>query len=212
MSQRPVPTDATLALGPVLGDDGRPLDQVRLLGVTATGHHGVFAHERRDGQAFVADVVVHLDLRPAAAGDALAATVHYGVLAEAVHAVLQGSPADLIETVAERLAAVALEHPAVHTVDVALHKPSAPITVPFGDVAVLVRRDRVRVPVVPAPVATDQASTGSPAEELDEVRAGDAPAAAPADPPPVLGAAAAAAAATGAAAGATTGAAAGATT
>jgi len=55
--------------GPVLGEDGSPLDQIQLLGLSATGYHGVFEHERRDGQLFVADVVVHLDLRPAAAGD-----------------------------------------------------------------------------------------------------------------------------------------------
>ncbi|GIG27746.1 2-amino-4-hydroxy-6-hydroxymethyldihydropteridine diphosphokinase [Cellulomonas marina] len=137
--------------GPVLDPAGRPLDQIRLTGVSATGHHGVFDHERRDGQTFVADVVVHLDTRPAARGDALAATVHYGELAQAVSDVLTGSPADLIETVAERIAAVALAHPAAVAVDVAVHKPSAPIPVPFDDVVVAVRRDRVLAPpVVPA--------------------------------------------------------------
>jgi 2-amino-4-hydroxy-6-hydroxymethyldihydropteridine diphosphokinase/dihydroneopterin aldolase len=132
----------------VQGTDGRPLDQIRLTGLSATGHHGVFEHERLKGQLFRADVVLHLDTRPAAAGDDLEDTVSYAVVAEDVVAVLAGSPADLIETVAERVAAVALRHPAVVAVDVAVHKPQAPIAVPFDDVEVVVRRDRVKVPVV----------------------------------------------------------------
>ncbi|GAA3231032.1 2-amino-4-hydroxy-6-hydroxymethyldihydropteridine diphosphokinase [Oerskovia jenensis] len=139
---------STAFAGAVQGTDGRPLDQIRLTGLSATGHHGVFEHERLDGQLFRADVVLHLDTRPAAAGDDLADTVSYAVVAEDVVAVLAGSPADLIETVAERVAAVALRHPAVVAVDVAVHKPQAPITVPFDDVEVVVRRDRVKVPVV----------------------------------------------------------------
>lgn len=127
-------------------DGGRRLDQIRLTGITATGYHGVFAHERRDGQTFVADVVVHMDTRRAAAGDDLAHTVDYGELALLVTAVLEGEPADLIETVAERIAATVLARPLVQAVDVALHKPQAPITVPFGDVVVSIRRDRTKLP------------------------------------------------------------------
>ncbi|QCB94622.1 2-amino-4-hydroxy-6-hydroxymethyldihydropteridine diphosphokinase [Cellulomonas shaoxiangyii] len=125
---------------------GRRLDQIRLEGIRATGYHGVFAHERREGQTFVADVVVHLDTRRAAATDDLAHTLNYGTLAEHVAAVLAGDPADLIETVAERIAATVLVQPHVHAVDVAVHKPQAPITVPFGDVVVSIRRDRTKLP------------------------------------------------------------------
>ncbi|WP_136518433.1 2-amino-4-hydroxy-6-hydroxymethyldihydropteridine diphosphokinase [Cellulomonas telluris] len=126
--------------------EGRRLDQIRLEGIRATGYHGVFAHERREGQTFVADVVVHLDTRRAAATDDLAHTVNYGVLAEHVAAVLAGDPADLVETVAERIAATVLAQPHVQAVDVAVHKPQAPITVPFGDVVVTIRRDRTKLP------------------------------------------------------------------
>jgi dihydroneopterin aldolase/2-amino-4-hydroxy-6-hydroxymethyldihydropteridine diphosphokinase len=138
----------------VTGDSGHLLDRVRLTGITATGYHGVFAHERREGQVFVADVVVHLDTRRAAATDDLRHTLDYGALAEQVAAVLTGEPADLIETVAERIAATVLAHPQVQAVDVAVHKPQAPITVPFGEVVVEVRRDRHRLPAA-EPLRTD---------------------------------------------------------
>ncbi|WP_456846829.1 2-amino-4-hydroxy-6-hydroxymethyldihydropteridine diphosphokinase [Cellulomonas sp. P5_C6] len=136
---------------------GRRLDQIRLTGITATGYHGVFEHERREGQTFVADVVVHLDTRRAAARDDLAHTLHYGELAEQVAAVLSGEPVDLIETVAERIAATVLASGIVQAVDVAVHKPNAPIQVPFGDVVVAIHRDRSKLPAaepyLPRPVA-----------------------------------------------------------
>jgi dihydroneopterin aldolase / 2-amino-4-hydroxy-6-hydroxymethyldihydropteridine diphosphokinase len=126
-------------------------DRIRLSAISATGYHGVFEHERRDGQPFVADVALHVDTRAAAADDRLDLTVHYGVLAEQVAAVLAGEPADLVETVAERIAAVALTYDAVQAVDVVVHKPQAPVSVPFGDVAVEIHRDREHLPSVPAP-------------------------------------------------------------
>lgn len=115
-------------------------DQIRLLGLRAFGHHGVFAHERAQGQEFAADVVLHLDVRSAAGSDDLAATVSYADVAEDVVALLAGEPVDLLETLAERIAAAVLARPAVQAVDVTVHKPQAPITVPFDDVQVHLRR------------------------------------------------------------------------
>lgn len=117
-------------------------DEIILTGIRAQGFHGVYEAERRDGQEFVADVVLGLSLRRAAASDDVADTVHYGVFAEQVAAILSGEPANLLETVAQRIADAALAHPLVDTVTVTLHKPQAPIAVPFGDVAVTIRRAR----------------------------------------------------------------------
>jgi dihydroneopterin aldolase len=122
--------------------DALPLDRITLTGLRASAFHGVFEHEKRDGQDFFIDVTVHLDFTAAAAGDELAATVHYGVLAEEVVSAVERDPVDLIETVAERVAAVALTHQAVQLVEVTIHKPGAPITVPFADVAVSITRRR----------------------------------------------------------------------
>ena len=119
-----------------------PEDQLTLTGLRANAHHGVFEHERLNGQEFVIDVSVWLDSRAAAAGDDLAQTVHYGVLAEQVVAAVESEPVDLIETVAERIATVALSFPAVIRTRVTLHKPSAPITVPFDDVSITIERGR----------------------------------------------------------------------
>ncbi|WP_421742184.1 2-amino-4-hydroxy-6-hydroxymethyldihydropteridine diphosphokinase [Cellulomonas sp.] len=149
-----------------LDASGRRLDQIRLTGITALGYHGVFEHERREGQTFVADVVVHLDTRRAAARDDLAHTLDYGALAEQVAAVLSGEPVDLIETVAERIAATVLASGVVQAVDVAVHKPHAPIQVPFGDVVVAIHRDRTKLPAaepyVPRPTEAEPVSRPVP--------------------------------------------------
>ena len=91
------------------------------------GHHGVFDHERRDGQDFVVDLTVWLDLSAAAASDELADTLDYGALAERAAAIVGGEPCDLIETVAGRIADDVLADPRVRAVEVVLHKPQAPI-------------------------------------------------------------------------------------
>ncbi len=117
-------------------------DRITLTGIRATGFHGVYDHERRDGQTFVADVVLELSLAEAAASDDVADTIHYGELAEQVAAVLSGEAVNLLETLAVRVADVVLAFPRVDAVEVTVHKPQAPITVAFGDVSVSVRRER----------------------------------------------------------------------
>jgi len=118
------------------------VDRVTLRGLKARGHHGVFEHERESGQTFVVDLVLGLDTAPAAAGDDLGLTVHYGVVAEEVVAVVSGEPVDLIETLAQRIADTCLGHEVVQEVEVTVHKPDAPITVPFDDVTVTIARRR----------------------------------------------------------------------
>jgi 7,8-dihydroneopterin aldolase/epimerase/oxygenase len=119
------------------------VDRVALRGLKARGHHGVFPKEREEGQTFIVDLVLGLDTRPAAADDDLAKTVHYGIVAEEVVAVVEGEPVDLIETLAERIAQTCLKHEGVQEVEVCVHKPDAPITVPFDDVTVTITRSRV---------------------------------------------------------------------
>ncbi|MGU3432897.1 dihydroneopterin aldolase [Actinomycetes bacterium M1A6_2h] len=119
-------------------------DRIELRGLTVRGHHGVFEHEKRDGQDFLIDIVVWMDLAPAGASDDLNDTLHYGELAEAAAAVVAGPPYDLIETVAGKIADGVLTDSRVDRVEVTVHKPSAPIPLTFADVAVVVVRDRPR--------------------------------------------------------------------
>ena len=125
-------------------------DRIRLSGVRGRGFHGVFDHERREGQEFVVDGELAVDLAPAGASDDLADTVNYGAIGAAVLARIEGQPYDLIERLAELVAQDALGHASVDEVTVTVHKPQAPVGVPFGDVTVAVTRRRAPVPVVVA--------------------------------------------------------------
>ncbi len=113
-----------------------------MTGLRVRGRHGVFAFEREQGQDFVVDVALDLDLARAAATDDVGDTVHYGELAEHLVAIVAGEPVNLIETLAERLAAGCLDDPRVTAATVTVHKPQAPIPHDFADVAVTVRRTR----------------------------------------------------------------------
>jgi dihydroneopterin aldolase len=115
-------------------------DQIRIRGIRGTGNHGVFEHERIDGQEFVVDVTLDVNTHTAAGTDALGDTVDYGVVADEVHALITGEPVDLIETLAERIASACLAHKGVLAVEVRAHKPQAPIAVPFDDVEVRITR------------------------------------------------------------------------
>lgn len=117
-------------------------DRIALRGLTIRGHHGVYDFERREGQDFVVDVELEMDLRAAAASDDVADTVHYGDLASALADVISGEPVQLIETLAHRLVEVCLADARVGAATVTVHKPHAPIPHQFADVAVTIRRGR----------------------------------------------------------------------
>jgi dihydroneopterin aldolase len=118
------------------------MDIIELRGLRVRGHHGVYDFERRDGQDFVVDVALELDLATAAASDDVADTVDYGSLATALAAAIAGEPVNLLETLAERLITVCLADQRVGAVTVTVHKPQAPIPLSFEDVSVRVRRSR----------------------------------------------------------------------
>jgi dihydroneopterin aldolase len=117
-------------------------DRITLRGLRAVGYHGVYDEERAIGQPYVVDVTLELDTAPAARSDDVGDTVHYGYLAHRVVGVVTGDPVNLIETLAQRIADVCLAEPAVDRVEVTVHKPEAPVGVPFDDVAVTIVRGR----------------------------------------------------------------------
>ncbi len=117
-------------------------DRIELRGLTVRGYHGVFDNERADGQDFVVDITVWIDLADAAASDDLADTYDYGVLAKRAAAVIAGPARNLIETVAGEIAEDVMHDKRVHAVEVTVHKPQAPIPHNFDDVAVVARRSR----------------------------------------------------------------------
>jgi dihydroneopterin aldolase len=117
-------------------------DRIDIEGIEVLARHGVLEHERIEPQRFLVDLTVHLDLRRAGASDDLADTVDYGRLAQEAHDLVAGESHQLIERVADRVAARIMASPGVERVVVTVHKPDAPIPLRFEDVSVTVDRSR----------------------------------------------------------------------
>ena len=118
----------------------QPQDELAVAGIECFAHHGVFDHEKRDGQVFLIDLVLGLDTRSAAASDNLHDTVDYGSLVAHVKAAVESDPVDLIETVAQRISDVCLLDDRVEWARVTVHKPGAPIDATFADVTLTITR------------------------------------------------------------------------
>ena len=106
------------------------------------GYHGVRPAEKELGQRFIVDLEVWKDLGPAGRGDDLAQTVNYAALYRLAAGIVTGPPCNLIETVAERIAAAVLAQFPVDAVRVRVRKPEAPIPGVLASAAVEILRRR----------------------------------------------------------------------
>ena len=99
-------------------------DEVFLEAVRFYAYHGVNPEERVQGQRFIVDVRLATDLRAAGATDDLAQTVNYSAVYKRVKAIVEGSPRNLIEALAEDIASALLgDFPASTAVTVTVRKP-----------------------------------------------------------------------------------------
>ena len=115
-------------------------DELSVTGIECYAHHGVFEHEKREGQTFLVDLTLGVDTRSAAASDDLHDTVDYGSLVGQVKAAVESDPVDLIETLAQRISDVCVSDDLVDWARVTVHKPGAPIDAVFSDVTLTVTR------------------------------------------------------------------------
>jgi dihydroneopterin aldolase len=113
---------------------------VEIVGLEVFAHHGVHAHERRNGQTFLFDVRLECSSSDAERSDDLADAVDYGAVANRVVELARGGPYDLLERLAAVIADDLVVGYPVDAVTVTVHKPQAPIPHPFADVTVTVRR------------------------------------------------------------------------
>ncbi|MBI3977047.1 MAG: dihydroneopterin aldolase [Chloroflexi bacterium] len=102
-------------------------DRVFLEGMVFYGFHGVNQAEKELGQRFVVDVAVERDLRPAGESDDLTRTVNYSQIFKVVRAIVEGPSRNLLEAVAERIAARLLDELDVERVQVRIRKPGVAI-------------------------------------------------------------------------------------
>jgi dihydroneopterin aldolase/2-amino-4-hydroxy-6-hydroxymethyldihydropteridine diphosphokinase len=118
-------------------------DRISLTGISATGFHGVFPEERRDGQIFIVDLELSLDLKLAGESDDLTKTINYASVATLVVEEITSEPLSLIEALAHRISKRVLgEFPQIDSILVTVHKPDAPVGVNFKDISVTIERSK----------------------------------------------------------------------
>lgn len=116
------------------------MDELRITGIQARGFHGLFDFEQRDGQLFLVDLLLHLDLKKAGNSDSIEDTVDYGAMTRRVKELIESGPYRLIERLAEVIATSLKEEFALSTIEVTVHKPEAPVGVKVDDISVTIRR------------------------------------------------------------------------
>lgn len=117
--------------------------RITLHALEVWAHHGVQLDEQRTGQPFLVHVSIQLDTSAAVASDDLHDTVDYAGLSQEVADAAREPRADLIETVAHRVAERVLGHDdRIEAAEVTIEKPHAPLPVPAAGVAVTVHRER----------------------------------------------------------------------
>lgn len=111
-------------------------------GLRVFGRHGVSQFEKEVGRAFVVDVECNLDLEAAGETDSLDQTMDYHALIKRIQTVVSGEQFNLLETLAERISALALSDSRVDSVTVRVSKPSPPLDADLESVAVEIHRRR----------------------------------------------------------------------
>lgn len=116
-------------------------DQIRITGIKAFGYHGVLPHEATDGQEFIVDLLITLDLRAASLSDDLQDTINYADLARIAHENIVGERVQLIERLAGRIGEeISSAYSQITSVSVTVHKPHAPVAVDFEDISVTITK------------------------------------------------------------------------
>lgn len=101
------------------------MDRILIKDLLARCIIGVNESERHQKQDVVINLSLWADLRRPGKSDIFADTVDYRTIKKRVFDLVENSEYQLVEALAERIAEVCLEHPAVQRVQVMVEKPSA---------------------------------------------------------------------------------------
>lgn len=101
------------------------MDRIVIKDLAARCVIGTTEEERRERQDVVITVGLHTDLRRAGQSDRLEDAVDYRAVKKGILALVERSHVQLLEALAERIAALCLDHPGVVRVEVGVEKPGA---------------------------------------------------------------------------------------
>lgn len=121
------------------------MDKIILKGMQFYGYHGLFREETKLGQRFNVDLELVTSLVEAGTTDKMEASINYGEAYEVVSDIVEGSPRNLIEAVAEDISRSLLNSFAtLQACRVRVIKPDPPIPGHYDSVAVEIYRERIK--------------------------------------------------------------------
>ena len=124
-------------------------DQIEISALRVVAIVGALPHEREIAQPLQIDLTLDVDLADAGRSDDLDDTVHYGLVADQVVALVQESKDTLLERLAARVADEVLTFDRVEAVTVLVTKLRPPIAVDAASTAVRIRRTRATAAAAP---------------------------------------------------------------
>ena len=120
------------------------MEKIVIKGLKLYGYHGVNPEEKKNGQNFILDITLYVNLSNACYSDDLSDTVNYASVIKYVTAAFTGKSFNLIEAAAQHIAnAVLCEYKSVMQIDLSLKKPEAPVKAEFKYVSVEISIMRV---------------------------------------------------------------------
>ncbi len=104
------------------------MDTLRLKGLKFRGLHGVFEHEKQNGNDFEVDITIRTSLRISAISDDLEDTIDYAKLHDCAKDVMLGPSRNLIEHLAFLIGEkIAQTFPSLNDFEVTVRKLNPPI-------------------------------------------------------------------------------------
>lgn len=101
------------------------MDKIIIRDLTLRCIIGIYPEERVEKQDICINLTIHADLRKACRSDDFQDTLDYKSLKKKILQRVEGSQFFLIETLAQTVADICLEHPLAQSVDVQVDKPGA---------------------------------------------------------------------------------------
>ena len=119
------------------------MDKIIMEDIQLYGYHGVFPEENRLGQKFIVSIEAFVDLQVAGKRDELSETINYAEIYDVIKQIVQQTTYQLIEAVAEKIAAELLNNFAkMEQITVRVKKPNPPFEINFSGVTVEITRKR----------------------------------------------------------------------
>lgn len=119
------------------------MDKILIKGLKLFAYHGVNPEEKEQGQNFIFDIDLYVNMNKACRSDHVEDTVSYAKVVKTVRRVFTAEKYDLLEKCAQVVSdAILEEYPEVFEVEITLKKPEAPVSAEFEYMGVSIKRSR----------------------------------------------------------------------